>query len=465
MQAKPARAYANPEANARRYKTPAGDRLNLSAIITQFGVTADAFEGVAQRRKLRAKVESRPGGGCPERTWLESQVAEALRWSPYLAEGSEGPGWVDEHTYRDKRGDWLTLLGAEEEFPDLSRKSVQRWACEKTPCRFLTDKDGNRRAIDSQQVAPARARNVKEVTVYLRADLKELQSRRNAKPSHARVKCGRRRTRLVAEDVYEDEMGVWLTGMQAHDAHAVNDSEFCYRWAERESLLRPREKALRPKTIPNPVCQKGGPGEVMVFLESDLLEILAGNESDHPFDGRGPHKDAVRRQRLEAAKKYLREIMGNRRMRPAHVYAKMKRQHGMPKRLVRSAFKDLKGREVGNGRARLWQLPFATPAALSNPPPFAGNEVPQAVPEPNVAPPSADEAASPGTRGKRRGGRPKGPTEDWKNRKRAMIEGWDRGDYGDNKAEAGRAHDFHRSDATNIINAHEREKRRKNSQR
>ena len=42
-----------------------------------------------------------------------------------------------------------------------------------------------------------------------------------------------------------------------------------------------------------------------------------------------------------------------------------------------------------------------------------------------------------------------------------MLEGWDCGEYGTNMAEAGRAHDFDRSDARKIINAHEQEKRRK----
>ncbi len=41
-----------------------------------------------------------------------------------------------------------------------------------------------------------------------------------------------------------------------------------------------------------------------------------------------------------------------------------------------------------------------------------------------------------------------------------MLEAWDRGEY-PSKAQAGEAHGFHRSDATKIINAHERKKCRK----
>jgi hypothetical protein len=56
-------------------------------------------------------------------------------------------------------------------------------------------------------------------------------------------------------------------------------------------------------------------------------------------------------------------------------------------------------------------------------------------------------------------GRPVGSIdEDVANRKREMLEAWDRDEFQGNKAEAGRSHGFHRSDATKIINEHERAK-------
>jgi hypothetical protein len=61
---------------------------------------------------------------------------------------------------------------------------------------------------------------------------------------------------------------------------------------------------------------------------------------------------------------------------------------------------------------------------------------------------------------KKRHGRPRGKTDEWLKREREMLEAWDRGEYA-TKAEAGRAHNFHRPDATKIINAHEAAKRRK----
>ena len=44
-------------------------------------------------------------------------------------------------------------------------------------------------------------------------------------------------------------------------------------------------------------------------------------------------------------------------------------------------------------------------------------------------------------------------------RKEAMLAAWDRGEFDGNKSAAGRAYSFHRSDATKLINEHERAKR------
>jgi hypothetical protein len=61
-------------------------------------------------------------------------------------------------------------------------------------------------------------------------------------------------------------------------------------------------------------------------------------------------------------------------------------------------------------------------------------------------------------------GRPKGSTDsEVAKRKANMLEAWDRGDFGANKAAAGRAFGFHRPDASKYIAEHEREKRRNNS--
>lgn len=59
------------------------------------------------------------------------------------------------------------------------------------------------------------------------------------------------------------------------------------------------------------------------------------------------------------------------------------------------------------------------------------------------------------------GGRPPGP--DVAKRKKQMFEEWDRGDFGTNKAAAGRKFGFHRPDASKWIREHERAKRRKTS--
>jgi hypothetical protein len=55
-------------------------------------------------------------------------------------------------------------------------------------------------------------------------------------------------------------------------------------------------------------------------------------------------------------------------------------------------------------------------------------------------------------------GRPKGTTPEVQARKREMLEAWDRGDYGTNKAAYARRFKFHRPDASKIIDAHEANK-------
>jgi hypothetical protein len=85
-----------------------------------------------------------------------------------------------------------------------------------------------------------------------------------------------------------------------------------------------------------------------------------------------------------------------------------------------------------------------------DPPPLHGND--------NSKPTDEKESAK---RRKRRG-RPKG----WRDpevaaRQKAMLEAWDRGEFGTNKAAAGRAFEFDRSDAAKIIKDHERSRCRK----
>jgi hypothetical protein len=71
------------------------------------------------------------------------------------------------------------------------------------------------------------------------------------------------------------------------------------------------------------------------------------------------------------------------------------------------------------------------------------------------APPSVEDETPQPSRGR---GRPKGRTTERIKREKEMLAAWDRGEYCTNKARAGRAHGFHRQDATNLINDHERKK-------
>ncbi len=106
---------------------------------------------------------------------------------------------------------------------------------------------------------------------------------------------------------------------------------------------------------------------------------------------------------------------------------------------------------------RKWFLEGMDPDEMSPP------RAPKATAHPGPSPagpaePRTTDSQEPQERRRRRG-RPKGYRDpDVAERKEQMLEAWDRGDFGTNKAAAGRAFKFHRQDATNIINAHEAEK-------
>jgi hypothetical protein len=50
-------------------------------------------------------------------------------------------------------------------------------------------------------------------------------------------------------------------------------------------------------------------------------------------------------------------------------------------------------------------------------------------------------------------------------KKKEMLEAWDRGTFGTNKAAAARAFGFHRPDVSKLIAEHESQKRRNNANR
>jgi hypothetical protein len=93
---------------------------------------------------------------------------------------------------------------------------------------------------------------------------------------------------------------------------------------------------------------------------------------------------------------------------------------------------------------------------------FAGAPIPEPDPAP-VAIRTAENARQENPPRKQRG-RPEGSKDPQvADRIRKMLEAWDRGDFQNNKAAAGRAYSFNRPDASKIISAHEEAKRRNNS--
>ena len=98
---------------------------------------------------------------------------------------------------------------------------------------------------------------------------------RSGQPTN-RIKIDRCQ-RWVREAVHVGPDGRhWLTDVQLIERCGVTRSFL--RWAEKPSRLRPGQKALRSKVIPNPVKQKGSPGTIRVYLEDDVRPILAGED-------------------------------------------------------------------------------------------------------------------------------------------------------------------------------------------
>jgi hypothetical protein len=115
----------------------------------------------------------------------------------------------------------------------------------------------------------------------------------------------------------------------------------------------------------------------------------------------------------------------------------------------------------GKGRFTRWRLEQLN-AAKSN-----GHTSKSSAEEPNPLAQANGTSPQPANAGvhinpePKRRGRPKGRDPEVIRREKAMLAAWDRGEFGTNKAAAGRAFKFHRQDATKLINAHERKKCKK----
>jgi hypothetical protein len=277
---------AQARANARSCDTPQGRRLNVSAIVVRFNVQPWVFRS-RQRKGWPAPDGGRvwlnpvpmpipndaAQGGLTEPTYLEAEVAAVLRQGPQLP---LAPGWVDESTYRDEAGAWLTLEGVRDKHR-LPVRSVRRWADpDGSGCRFL---EGGR-PLRSQMVNPARPRARGRVLVALESDVLALKDKRL--PGGPAVP-------------YRDGDGVWLTAKEVEARYPVT-RRLVQWWAGRPSRLHPG-KAIWSRPIPNAARhRRGSPGRVTVYLEAHVQACVAGRESRHPNTGNRGGRPRVSRE-------------------------------------------------------------------------------------------------------------------------------------------------------------------------
>jgi hypothetical protein len=236
-----------------------------------------------------------------------------------------------------------------------------------------------------------------------------------------------------------------------------SDSVLAY-WIDVESNLRPGEMALRTKTfyvIADQPRQGSGP-ESLAWRGEDLRAIVTGKEGSCPGKGRGPFARTASKAARAHATKVLKGVKRRLPMRAADAI-KLCEEAGVPGWLIFRTKKALNiqtSRQVAKGKAAhyWWHKPGQkVPAgALAAPSPGATS----AAPFPSTAHTSP---AAP----IRRWVRPCGRTAYRVENETKMLAAWDRRQFGENKAATGAAFNIDRSDATKLINMHERQKCRK----
>jgi hypothetical protein len=342
--------------NARRYRINAAVRLNLSAICHRFVIQPWVFKdwqrkgwpaldgqrltplSASWRDQLLEGTPLRPGQ--KEDTFRETDLEELFRRRTERSIVSTNPPrWIDEHTYEDEQGErWLTLLGARDKYlKDLSVLSaIYGWI--EHGCRFLD----NGRAPRHQHVPPDSPRNRDEVMVVAKQDILTIRER-----------CQTERTYRPPRD----ERGTWLTDTEIRREFRVS-AMFCRYWRDKESRIRPSERALRSTDkFRNAVREQTGPVTILRYLREDVERILKGEESASPGSGRPANRKLRRKAGDCEAKKLLKALLRKPRT-STYVYG-LAKERGICRSRVRRARTALRVRAVPMGRSGpwLWYLP------------------------------------------------------------------------------------------------------------
>jgi hypothetical protein len=449
-------AYA--DKHARTYGSPPHERVNVWEVWKRFRIHPGVFNKHQRKgwpslrgRKLTAYPEPTPHGR-QEATFLTADLVVALD-RPVFPFRVAGGTWLDERIWRDDHGLlWLTLAGVLLLYPDLADGSVKRYG--KNPCRFLKDERGKRRKIQTNLVDPAGARAVDQVRVYLKDDIETIAERMSKDQPDVSIKINNQK-RWVRKAIHVDKDGRGcLTEVQIMENYGVGRGFFA--WENKPSRQRPGEMALRSYTIPNAVKQKGSPGEIKVYVEDDVKDILAGKESKHPGVGKGQNAKRLRDENLSRAKKAVETVLRERDgLRMGSLLRRVKELARVGQRVARQAIAivTIERREAQNKRFRRLNPAYATSSSNKNGHTSASDANPKPTSNGN------GHGAVPDTKKHKRGRRPGSIDLGRLKRIEQMLAAWDERRYGDNKARTGRMFQFGRFQATNLINEHDRKKR------
>ncbi len=332
--------------NSRIESTPDGRALNLSAICLKYRITASLFYNrqrkgwpslngekikpyqTRETRRLRLSPIA-GGGGLGENLYLEADLERGLGEKRLRAPGSKRlpKEWLNDFTYTDTEGDWLTARGT-----GLSHVSLLRWSTD-VGCRFL-DK---RRSIRWKKVPHPNPRRWDDVTVYSRKDIDTIKARRRPHVD-------------TDTEPYRDEAGqVYLTNRQLRKKYGVSESWVRYWWRERSRLHE--GYALRSMSIPNRVLQKGSPSRVWAFLEEDVARCIRGEEGGVAG---GASWTTTRRQKdHDKTVEFLRNTLRRGPVQSREIYL-LAQDSGITRWMLCRAKKELSVVNIGIGNRYQW---------------------------------------------------------------------------------------------------------------
>jgi hypothetical protein len=362
--------------------------------------------------------------------------------------------WIAEGIYQDAEGLWYTAEYLERTY-GLTRGNFSHWT---QVLMIGLDPNVNEGKLRKQEVLRVCAHKKRGLMtdVFHDGDLRAILARRgvNVLPSDEQCSAGEW---LVAGRVYHDAQGQWFSFKCAQDTCNVSRNFIVTKIGKVHPALDPSINHGQPRVIERDkdYAKNGGPAKIQLIHSDDLRKIVAWTNEKRPAlkvkpdrKWETPRKMGAKlgldyasrgygRTAIQMVLRWAREVHG---VETLPVEESKGKRHWPVRSYDSDAFgRLLKGRSIQDciALARKW-VKGLRDAKLG----------------------TGDGSGSTSSlreeiRAKRpKRGRKPGQTKDVKNRIRDMLAAWDRGDFNGNKAAAGRAFGFDRSDATKHINKH-----------